>query len=85
MIPYMVGKLAPNWTHSTGELAKYVPGWDYFRAVPSQNRDKIVTPRPALSVERVLSRGDQRVCVFFTLRLHYTQIFPDPRLLLFVL
>ena len=47
MIPYyMVGKLAPNPTHSTRGLVKHVPGGDYFRAVPSQIRDKFVTPPP---------------------------------------
>ena len=46
MIPYMVGKLAPNSSHLSRGLAKYVPGRSYFRAVPSQNGDKIVHPRP---------------------------------------
>ena len=46
MIPYMVGKLAPNPTHFTSGFVKYVPGRDYFRAVPSQNGDKVVTPPP---------------------------------------
>ena len=45
-IPYMVGKLAPNSTHSTTGLVKYVPGRSYFRAVPSQNGDKFVTSPP---------------------------------------
>ena len=48
MTPYMVGKLAPNPTHSTGGLVKYVPGRGYFRAVPSQNGDKCVTSPPPL-------------------------------------
>ena len=39
----MVGKLAPNSAHSTRELVRYVPGWGYFRTVPSQNGDKHVT------------------------------------------
>ena len=43
MIPYMVGKLAPNSSHLTRGLVKYVPGRGYFRAVPSQNGDKFVT------------------------------------------
>ena len=46
MIPYMVGKLAPNSSHLTRGLVKYVPGRSYFRAVPSQNRDKFVTSCP---------------------------------------
>ena len=46
MIPYMVGNLASNGTHSTRGLVKYVPGRGYFRAIPSQNGDKIVTSRP---------------------------------------
>ena len=54
MIPYMVGKLAPSPTYSTRGSAKYVPGNKvYFRAVPSQNGDKFVTPPPPLIVERV--------------------------------
>ena len=46
MIPYMVGKLAPNPSHLTRGLVKYVPGRGYFRAVPSHNGDKYVTPPP---------------------------------------
>ena len=46
MIPYTVGKLAPNSSHLTRGLVKYVPGRGYFRAVPFQNRDKDVTPPP---------------------------------------
>ena len=46
MIPYMVGKLAPNSTHSTRGLVKHVPGRGYFRAVSSQNGDKLLHPRP---------------------------------------
>ena len=41
MIPYMVGKLAPNSTHFTRGLVKYVPGRGYFRAVSSQNGDSL--------------------------------------------
>ena len=36
-------------THSTRELVRYVPGRGYFRTVPSQNGDKLVSsplPRP---------------------------------------
>ena len=46
MIPYMVGKLAPNRNHPTRSLVKYVPGRSYFRAVSSQNGDKLVTSPP---------------------------------------
>ena len=53
MIPYMVGKLAPNSSHLTRELVKYVPGRSYFRAVPSQNGDKYVTSPPPQIVELV--------------------------------
>ena len=54
MIPYMVGKLASNSTHSTRVLIEYVPGRGYFRAVSSQNGDKFVTSPPPPIVERVL-------------------------------
>ena len=53
MIPYMVGKLAPNSSHLTRGLVKYVPGRGYFRAVPSQNRDKCVTSPPPPIVDFV--------------------------------
>ena len=54
MIPYMVGKLAPNSTHFTRGLVKQVPGRGYFRAVPSQNGDICVTsPPPPPIVERL--------------------------------
>ena len=46
MIPYMVGKLAPNSSHLTRGLVKYVPGRSYFRAVSFQNGDKCVTSPP---------------------------------------
>ena len=55
MIPYMVGKLAPNSSHLTRGLVKYVPGRGNFRTVPSQNGDKHVTcPAPPI-VELVTS------------------------------
>ena len=53
MIPYMIGKLAPNSTHSTRGFVKYVPDRGCFRSVPSQNGDKFVTSPPATIVERV--------------------------------
>ena len=46
MIPYMIGKLAPNSSHLTRGFVQYVPGRDHFRAVFSQNGDKFVTPPP---------------------------------------
>ena len=53
MIPYMVGKLAPNSSHLTRGLVKYVSGRGYFRTVPSPNGDKIVTSPPHPFVEWV--------------------------------
>ena len=54
MIPYMIGKLAPNSSHLTRGLVKYVPGRGYFRAVFSQNGVKFVKhPIPPPIVERV--------------------------------
>ena len=49
----MVGKLAPNSIHSTRELVRYIPGWGYFRIVPSQNGDKLVTSLSPPTVGRV--------------------------------
>ena len=46
MIPYMVGKLAPNLSHLTRRLVKHVPGGGYYRAVSDQNGDKFVTNPP---------------------------------------
>ena len=66
MIPYMVGKLAPNPTHSTRGLVKYVPGRGYFRAVPSQNGDKIVTsPPPPQSLNGSFVLGTNLRVFFF--------------------
>ena len=53
MIPYMVGKLAPNSSHLTRGLVKYIPGRGYFHAVPFQNGDKYVTSPPLAIVELV--------------------------------
>ena len=53
MIPYMVGKLAPNLSHLTTGLVKYVPGRGYLRAVPSQNGEKYVKSPPPPIVELV--------------------------------
>ena len=65
MIPYMVGKLAPNPTHSTRGLVKYVPGRGNFRAFPSQNGDKSVTSPPPSIVERVYSTARIMLFVYF--------------------
>ena len=56
MIPYKVGKLAPNSTHSTSGLVKYVPDRGYFRAIPSQTEEKFVTSPPPSIVERFSQR-----------------------------
>ena len=49
VIPYIVGKLAPNSSHLTRGLVKYVPGRGYFRAVSSHNGDTFVTsPHPPI-------------------------------------
>ena len=56
MIPYMVGKLAPNTTHPTRGVVKCVPRRGCFRAVPSQNGDKFVTsPTPPQSLNGSIS------------------------------
>ena len=61
MIPYMVGKLAPNLSHLTRRLVKSVPGRGYFRAVPSQNGDKYVTSPPkSLNLSFSILAGDKR-------------------------
>ena len=57
MIPYMVDKLAPDSTHSTRRLVKIVPGRGYFRAVPSQNGEKMLHPLLLSIVERVKKLG----------------------------
>ena len=61
MIPYMVGKLAPDSLHLTRGLVKSVPGRGYFRAVSSQNGDNYVTSPPTPIVELV-----QRPALFYT-------------------
>ena len=51
--PHMVVKLAPNSTHLTRGLVKYIPGRGCFYAVPSQNGEKLLHPLPPSIVERV--------------------------------
>ena len=46
MILYMVGKLTPNSSYLTRRLVQSVSGRGYFRTVPSQNGDKIITSPP---------------------------------------
>ena len=50
MIPYMVGKLAPNSSHLSGGLVKYVSGRGYFRVIFFQSGDKLVTSPPPQSL-----------------------------------
>ena len=71
MIPYMVGKFAPNLSHLTRGLVKYVPGRGHFRAVPSQIGDKYVTsPPPPPIVELVdLVCTANRLSLTFSTRL----------------
>ena len=57
---YMVGKLAPSSTHFTRGLVKYVPGRDYFRAVPSIDGDKFATSPTRPNIER-LTRGKPKL------------------------
>ena len=65
MIPHMVGKIAPNSTHSTKGLVKYVSGRGYFCAVSYQNGDKFVTsPPPAPIVERVGGNNSGNISYF---------------------
>ena len=54
MIPYMVGKLAPNSSHLTRRLVKYVSGRGYFRTIPSKKKTgtNLLHPPPPI-VERV--------------------------------
>ena len=67
MIPYMVGKGAPNSSHLTRGLVKYVLGRGYFRAVHSQNGHKYVTSPPPLIVDffgtREFDSYPSRICV----------------------
>ena len=57
MIPYMVGKVAPNSSHLTRGLVKKVSGRVYFRAVFSRNGDETVTSPPPPIVEQVTCWG----------------------------
>ena len=62
MIPYMIGKLAPNSSHLTRGLVKYVPGRGYFGAVSSQNGEKNVTsPPPAQSLNGSKEQSPRQV------------------------
>ena len=57
MIPYMVGKLTPNSTHSTRGLVKNVPSRGYFRAIPSQNGGQNCSSPPPSIIEQVSPRS----------------------------
>ena len=52
MIPYIVGKLAPNRTLFKSKLVMCVPRRGYFRAVYSQKGDKFASS-PPLFVKRL--------------------------------
>ena len=58
MIPHMVGKLAPNSSHLTRGLVKYVPGrapvGAIFEPFPPKTGTNLLHPRPSPIVERVL-------------------------------
>ena len=49
MIPYMLGKLAPNSTHSIKGFVEYIPGRDFFRVVLLQNGNKMRHPTHSLN------------------------------------
>ena len=68
MIPYMVGKLAPNSSHLTRGLVKYVPGRGYFRAISSQNGDKFVTSPPPQSLNGSGGGSHEENAIFPTVR-----------------
>ena len=53
MIPYMVGKLAPNSTHFTRVLVKEVSGGVYLRAAPPPKRGQNCDIPPPPIVERL--------------------------------
>ena len=82
MIPYVVGKLAPNSSYFTKGLVKHVPDRGYFRAIPSQNGDKYVISSPPPIVELVATRIDPPkggsmsvcmcLCVCIFIKLHIT-------------
>ena len=56
-VPYMVGKLAPDATHFTRGLVKYIPGRGYFRAVHPKTGINLLHVRPSPIVERVALNG----------------------------
>ena len=51
MIPYKVVQFAPNRTHFTTGVVRYVAGRDYFGAVPFEKNDKFVIPPPPNSLK----------------------------------
>ena len=78
MIPYMVGKLAPNLSHLTRGLVRYVPGRGYFRALSSQNGDQYVTSRPPQSLNRSFLASFVLLLYFFSRTFHAACPLPTP-------
>ena len=72
----MVGKLAPNSSHLTRGLVKYVPSRDYFRAVSSQNGDEFVTSPPPRIAELVLRQSRLLLAISGSILLRKTAIPP---------
>ena len=72
MFLYIIGKHAPNLTHFTRGLVKYVSGRGYFRPVSSQKGSKFATsPTPPI-VERLIP-PDFRGGVHFYLKPLYVR------------
>ena len=61
MIPYMVGKPAPNATHSIRGLVKYVLSRGYLCAVSSQNGENYYIHSVHI-ITRVLRRRENISC-----------------------
>ena len=68
MIPYKVGKLTLNTTHSTRRLVKYVPGRGYFVPSPLKTGTELLHPLPLQSLN-----GSEAIL----LRYIWNVIFPD--------
>ena len=56
MIPYMVGKLAPNSSHLTRGLVKYIPGRGYSVPFPPKTGTNLLHPRPPQSLNESTAR-----------------------------
>ena len=59
MIPYMVGKLAPNSSHLTRGVVKSVPGRGYFRTVPLKTGTNMLHPLPPQSLNLSIVREER--------------------------